>query len=229
MLRRTHDPSRLAYRAARDFALALLACSLIACSEPNGAATSADVEQVPPPFEVRGEAEELLLVWFDAEGPHTASSRSEIPPAHRERVRVEDLSIQTDDPEHVFVADLREEGEDGYPVRRVARAELEAWIEAAASTPAAADPDADPDAEVILYGASWCNACRGAAAYLRERDIDFVERDIEREPGAREEMMRTARAAGVTPRGIPVIDFRGEVITGFDRAALQRAILRSAI
>ena len=85
----------------------------------------------------------------------------------------------------------------------------------------------DPDADVIIYGASWCNACRGAAAYLRQRDIPFVERDVEREPGARQAMLDAAREAGVQTRGIPVIDFRGQIIAGFDRSALEAAIQRT--
>lgn len=213
------------------FAIALAACS---SQDPE-----ADVEALPeegepvtPPFEVQGDAEGLLLVWFDEEGLHTASSRGEIPEARRAMVRVEDLTIEDSlDPELVYVADLREPGDDGqYEVRRLARARFEdAVAEASGATEpiAAAEPSADgepADADVVIYGASWCSACHSAAAFLRQRGIDFVERDIEREPGARQAMLRAARRAGINPSGIPVIDFRGQVIAGFDRAALERAI-----
>src|SRR5690606_29289802 len=94
-------------------------------------------ERVDPPFDVRGEAEGLLLVWFDDEGLHTASRRSEIPEAHREHVRVDDLSLAPDerlDPEHVYVADLRRPQEDGsYAVRRMARATFDARVERASA------------------------------------------------------------------------------------------------
>ncbi len=40
-------------------------------------------------------------------------------------------------------------------------------------------------------------------------------------------MQAAAAAAGVQTRGIPVIDFRGQIIAGFDRGALARAIERS--
>jgi glutaredoxin len=229
---------------------------LAACSPSDGEAVA--VEDVPeegeavePPFEVSGDAEGLLLVWFDAEGLHTAASRDEIPEGRRGAVRVDDLSLPPEDrldPELVYVADLREPGEDGrYPVRRMPRAAFDARVERASAAAVAEAPEAPEvpeapeapvgaedgageaaqDADVVLYGASWCGACRSAKRFLRARDVDFVERDIERDPGARQAMMRAAQAAGVRPSGIPVIDFRGEIITGFDRAALERAIERS--
>lgn len=217
-----------------------LAAALPACSSNEQAA--ADVpdegEPVTPPFEVAGDAEGLLLVWFDEEGLHTAQRREEIPETRRGAVRVDDLSLPPDerlDPELVYVADLSAPGTDGqYPVRRMPRATFDARVEEVSGAVVEAEPveggeaTADADADVVIYGASWCHACRSAAAFLRERNVPFVERDIEREPGAREAMMQAAREAGVSPRGIPVIDFRGEIIRGFDRGALERAIARSS-
>lgn len=215
---------------------------LFGCAEDDPLAdVPHEGEIVQPPFDVRGEAEGLLLVWFDAEGLHTATRRSEIPEAHRAMVRVDDLSLPPEerlDPELVWVADLRRAEDGAYPVRRMPRAtfdgrvseasgaEPEAVAEAAApSAPVdPAGPALDASADVVIYGASWCGACRSAAAFLRSRNVEFVERDVEREPGAREAMMRAAQRAGIRPNGIPVIDFRGRVIQGFDRPALERAI-----
>jgi glutaredoxin len=217
-----------------------LALSALGCAgdDEHLAEIAAEGEPVEPPFEVRGEAEGLLLVWFDDEGLHTASRRSEIPEEHRDAVRVDDLELAPDerlDPDLVSVADLRRPAAGGsYAVRRMRRTAFDARVERAAPRESEAtaatgteQPDGDPAAtssDVIIYGASWCGACRSTAAFLRERGIEFVERDIEREPGAREAMQRAARAAGVSPSGIPVIDFRGRVIQGFDRGALERAI-----
>lgn len=212
--------------------LAALGCA----GEDTNAEITPEGELVAPPFEVRGEAEGLLLVWFDAEGLHTAARRSDIPEERRAMVRVDDLSLAPEDrldPEFVYVADLRQADASGaYPVRRMARAAFDAQVDAAGrggGRPSEAvaepsDPSGPPSSDVVLYGASWCGACRSAAAFLRQRGIAFVERDIERDPGARDAMQRAARAAGVRPSGIPVIDFRGRVIQGFDQRALERAI-----
>jgi glutaredoxin len=85
-------------------------------------------------------------------------------------------------------------------------------------------PAAAPSGDIIVFGASWCGACRQAEAYFRGRGIPFVERDIERDPGAREDMQQRARAAGIRATGIPIIDVRGRVMQGFDQAAIERAL-----
>lgn len=219
------------------FGLAFAASALLGCSGGDERGESAAGEEVPgelggeivtPPFPVRGDAEGLVLTWFDDRGAHTASTRHEIPEARRGEVRVDSLELPPDarDPEHVWIADLREPGEGGrYVVRRTTRAAFDRRVETFGDTPEAPGAaEAVASAEVVVFGASWCGACRDTEAFLRERGIPFVERDVEREPGAREDMMRRAQRAGVSPRGIPVIDFRGRIIQGFDRAALERAI-----
>ncbi len=226
-------------RTRASIACACAALSILACGGEDAlSGVPPEGELTTPPFEVRGEAEDLLLVWFDDEGLHTASRRSEIPEAHRAMVRVDDLSLPPEerlDPELVYVADLRRAEGGSYPVRRMPRATFDARVSEASGRPtepatAADEPgepapaQADASAGVVLYGASWCSACRSAAAFLRSRNVEFVERDVEREPGAREAMLRAAQRAGVRPNGIPVIDFRGRVIQGFDRGALERAI-----
>ena len=200
----------------------------------------------PPPFSVSGSAEGLLLVWFDAEGAHSATKRDDIPEAHRQHVRVDSLTLGPDerlDPAWVWVADLRSPGDGGrYRVTTMRRERFDALADRAsgvtvataeappAQVPAGSGvqpgvaPGGRPD--VIIYGASWCGACRSAAAHRRSRGIPFVERDIEREPGAREEMQRKAQAAGVRPTGIPVIDVRGTILTGFDPGTIDRLLSR---
>lgn len=226
-------------------ALAVLVLSIAtSCGSPRGDAANAaparapaavilDAEIVRPPFAVRGELEGLLLVWFDAEGPHTAQKRSDVPETRRMQVRVDSLMLAPDarlDPAFVYLADLRAAGHDGnYVVRKVARESFEALLtEARTAALAAAQPNAaaaaDPNADVIVYGASWCGACRQAEAYLRTRQVPFVVRDIEHDDGAQQEMVRKAQAQGLNPTGIPVIDFRGHMLLGFDQGSIDRLI-----
>lgn len=194
----------------------------------EGAARPADEgEAINPPFAVRGELEGLLLIWFDEQGTHTAARRSDIPEAHRTRVRIDSLAVAPDkrlDSDHVYVADLTAPGKDGsYPVRKSARTAFEAQVLAARPRPVETEAAAKAD-DVTIYMASWCGACRSAAAYLRSRNVPFRERDIEKDAAANSEMLRKAHAAGKSPSGVPVIDFRGQLILGFDRAALARLI-----
>jgi glutaredoxin len=201
---------------------------LIACSSGPSAETGPEAEPgraVEAPFRLSDDATGLLLQYADDEGVHSVERVADVPESARALVRVDDLSAPPSErlpAGQVYVADLRAPREDGtYPVQLVSRRAFDARVEAAS----VAEPIPPPPVEdVIVYGASWCSACRGVAAFLRERDIPFVERDVEREPDARRAMMEAAEAAGVTVEGIPVIDFRGTVIRGFDRAALERAI-----
>jgi glutaredoxin len=238
-------PTRPAFLLLAALPGLLLACGGEADEEatPEGAAVELDMEGevVEPPFAVRGEADRLLLAWFDEEGLHSAASREDVPEERRERVRVESLTIAPEDrldPEFVYVADLRQAGEHGgYVVRKLQRAAFDALVDRAtghdqpvaqAQAQAFAGVHGDPNADIIIYGASWCGACRSAAAFLRQRGVPFQEKDIERDPGARAEMQRKAQEAGVRPSGIPVIDFRGRILTGFDQATMQRLLDQQA-
>jgi hypothetical protein len=63
---------------------------------------------------------------------------------------------------------------------------------------------------------------------MRSRHVDFVEKDVEKDPGASDEMLRKAHEKGLSPRGVPVIDFRGEIMLGFDQGRVQALIDRYA-
>ncbi len=192
-------------------------------SEQASASSSSDIQLVKPPFAVRGDVKGLLLVYADKEGLHTAKSRAKIPEPSRRRVRVDSLTLAPEKrlgPDHVYVADLRKAGGQGdYPVRKVRREVYEAWVDRATGDDVQL---AQASSEVVIYGASWCGACRAAARFFRGKGIPFVEKDIEKDPGARREMQRKAQQAGVRTSGIPVIDFRGTILPGFDRAAIGR-------
>src|SRR5947208_1712825 len=106
-------------------ALACFAC--LACGNPRGngaqqqgapsgagpaaSGLAGGGELVRPPFEVTGDAQGLLLVWYDERGDvHLANQRSEIPEARRASVRVDALELAPEqrlDPAFVYVADLR--------------------------------------------------------------------------------------------------------------------------
>lgn len=232
--------STLLCASVASAALALLGCDGgEEASAAGEAAAEEELDQgeaVVPPFEVKGDCEGLLLVWFDEEGAHTATSRDDIPEAHRERVRVDSLRLAPEDrldPAFVYLADLRSAASDGrYAVRKVPREAFEALIDRESGEPAlaagAGAAAGDPSADVIIYGADWCGACRSAASFLRERGVPFVEKNVERDPQAQAEMQAKCRRAGVRPSGIPVIDFRGTILTGFDPTRLGSLIERGA-
>jgi glutaredoxin len=220
-----------ALRVCLAFALALAgACR----STPSEVAPRADAlataPEVAPPFAVRAGAPDLLLAWYDAKGEaHTATSIDDVPAAERARVRVDSLAVAPEqrlDPDHVYVADLRSSRPDGsFLVRKVERAAYEASALPAAPEPAGPIAEAPSAANnIVLYGASWCGACKQARRYFQQKGLSFVDHDIEREPEARKEMLAKARAQGVSTSGIPVIDVRGRLMGGFDPSAIESAL-----
>ncbi|MDP9160796.1 MAG: glutaredoxin family protein [Acidobacteriota bacterium] len=50
--------------------------------------------------------------------------------------------------------------------------------------------------EIIVYSAPWCSDCREAKRFLQRHKLPFTEIDIERTPGAAEEVVkRTGKRA----------------------------------
>jgi glutaredoxin len=229
----------------------ILICLAYACGNPTPealkkaeasgsplVARAQDGEAVTPPFEVSGDAEGLLLVWYDERGDaRPASRRSEIPDAQRKSVRVDALELAPEqrlDAAYVYVADLREPTKTGaYAVRKLPREAFEVSLASAVAEPGSraqeqastAQPAvAGTSSDVIIYGASWCGACKQAAAFFEQKGVPFVEKDIEKEPGARTEMMTKARSQGVRTGGIPVIDVRGTLLGGFNAQRIEQLL-----
>jgi glutaredoxin 3 len=78
------------------------------------------------------------------------------------------------------------------------------------------------DEDVIIYTTSYCGYCKAAIAVLDDWGIDYVEKDVEREPGAREEQLE--KSGGY--RGVPFIDVNGEYLRGYSKSRLERALSR---
>ena len=78
--------------------------------------------------------------------------------------------------------------------------------------------------QVILYSTSWCGFCERARQYFQSKNIAFIDKDIESEPGAATEMKRKCAQSGVRAEGVPVIDVYGTMISGFDVPRIDAAL-----
>ena len=74
--------------------------------------------------------------------------------------------------------------------------------------------------EVILYGSEDCPWCNKTREYLKDKEIEFEERDVKKQSKNMEELIDKS-----DQRGIPVIDFKGTIIVGFDKDALDKATM----
>ena len=188
----------------------------------------------PPALPVVTDAStDLLLTWVDEKGEfHVEQKVADVPAAARETVRVTDPQKDPAGLDNVFVADLRKPGPNGaYPVRTVSRAEFEKVAVArrqehgkVLTAQSASPPPVATRPAVIIYGASWCGPCHQAAAYLKQRGVAFVEKDIEQDGSAAREMHAKLASAGMRGGSIPVIDVRGKLMVGFDQGAVDRAL-----
>lgn len=85
---------------------------------------------------------------------------------------------------------------------------------------------AEARAPVTIYGVEWCGPCHQAAAFLDQRGIPYVERNIEGDEGAKEEMRFKLERAGLRGGSIPVLDVNGMILVGFDPNHVARALAR---
>jgi len=74
------------------------------------------------------------------------------------------------------------------------------------------------DAKVIIYSTTWCAFCKTEKQYLDKLGVAFVEKDVEEDKEAYEELM--AKNGGAF-QGVPVTDIAGELVLGFDRRKID--------
>lgn len=72
---------------------------------------------------------------------------------------------------------------------------------------------------VVIYTTPTCPYCALAKAFLRDHGVSFVEKNVAADRRAADEMIEKSGQMGV-----PVIDIDGEIIVGFDREAIKRAL-----
>ena len=77
---------------------------------------------------------------------------------------------------------------------------------------------------VTLYTTSWCPACKRAKAWLKGKQVAYVERDVESDSAARSELAAEAEKQGVGKRGVPVLDAYGKLAEGFSEQTYAKLL-----
>jgi len=72
---------------------------------------------------------------------------------------------------------------------------------------------------VIIYSTPSCVYCRLAKAYFKENNVQFQEIDVAADQQKAEEMIEKSGQLGV-----PVIEIDKEIIVGFDKPKIQKAL-----
>ena len=245
---------RASFRRNAWVVLACLLLALTSCKRrPAGDGLDEHVESVDkklPELKLTEDTPDLLLTWVDAKGDaHAVSKPADVPAEGRDHVRVVVTSREEGTRDLFYVTNLTTKGSDGtYPVSTMSRREwdnliterrkaLTAPIDSVpAPDPAPPSAGHDPAGKsqpagftVIVYGASWCNACHQAVAYLKSRKVPVVEKDIEQDPAAESEMRAKLTRAGKHGGSIPIIDVKGKILVGFDPRALEAAMAGAGV
>lgn len=72
---------------------------------------------------------------------------------------------------------------------------------------------------VKIYSTDWCPWCVKAKKYFNSKNIEFTELIVADEKENREEVFRVSGQ-----RSVPVIDINGEIVVGFDREKIDKAL-----
>lgn len=73
--------------------------------------------------------------------------------------------------------------------------------------------------KVLVYSTNTCPYCHMAMDYFRKQNVKFTEINVEEQPDKVEEMIEKSGQMGV-----PVIDINGQIIVGFNKMAIDKAL-----
>jgi glutaredoxin len=199
----------------------------------RGEATVDAGEASLPEVRVLADGGPYLFSYYGEDGKlHDVQSMDQVPQAARRQVLVRDLGrtpseLQSD--RYLYLVDLRSSaGTDGLTTSVVSRYRFDAQDDPAMPALGGAGDEADGSSDgginrrVIVYGTSWCGACKAAREFLHGHHIPYVEKDIEKDAAAEAELARKAKRAGLKLGGVPVIDVAGQLTMGYDPGTLTR-------
>jgi len=73
--------------------------------------------------------------------------------------------------------------------------------------------------KVTIYTTDSCHFCHMAKEYFKENKIEYSEKNVQTDEAARNEMIE--KSGGMS---VPVIDIDGEVLIGFDKSKVEKAL-----
>lgn len=73
--------------------------------------------------------------------------------------------------------------------------------------------------EVTVYSTPTCPYCKMAKEFLEKNKVEFTDVNVAEDKEKAQQMIEKSGQMGV-----PVIDIDGEIIIGFDKAALEKKL-----
>lgn len=72
---------------------------------------------------------------------------------------------------------------------------------------------------IIVYSTPACSYCHMVKDYLKEKGLEFIDKDVSKDESASQEMIDKSGQMGV-----PVIDVDGQIMIGFDKNQLTNLL-----
>lgn len=82
------------------------------------------------------------------------------------------------------------------------------------------------DSSIIIYSTTNCPYCKTEKQYLSKKGIAYIEKNIEEDEEARQELLAKINGNYV---GVPVTDIAGTIILGFDRHKIDNVIVEKGL
>jgi glutaredoxin len=213
--------------------LGVLGCQSGVAAKAGTSGTAAGTDALPD-VHVVPDGGHYVFSWYGPDGKvHDADALKAIPENERKQVLVRDLSrtsAQLQSDRYLYLADLSKKAPDeGWPTSVVSRYTFESQDDS--NLPVMGSDSETEDADgggsrplAIIYGTSWCGACKAAREHFKQRHIPFVDKDIEKDAAAAAELERKAKRGGLRLGGVPVLDIGGHLMMGFDAASVDRLV-----
>jgi glutaredoxin-like YruB-family protein len=74
---------------------------------------------------------------------------------------------------------------------------------------------------IVLYSVSWCPHCKEAKEYLTDHNIPFINRDVELDEKAMDDLKGKYKSMGVP---VIVLGNDEKIIKGFDRETFEKVL-----
>ena len=73
--------------------------------------------------------------------------------------------------------------------------------------------------KVLIYSTPTCPYCHQTKDYLKEKKVEYTDYDVSSDSAKAQEMIDKSGQMGV-----PVLDIEGEIIVGFDKVRIDKAL-----
>ncbi len=190
-------------------------------------------DATPETARLEADNDTVVLTFAGERGVFQDTNKiDDVPEEARGMVRVSLLGGPRPAPGTVWVANLKAADDaGGYPLTTVARDQYEELAlgmgrSSQVTVPEGLEPpEVKPrESDVIVYKTDWCGVCKKLTAYLDRKGVQYVAKDIEKDRAAAAELQGKAKEHGFKMGSVPVVDVRGEMMVGFNRARLEQIL-----